>query len=136
MLGRMQTYQATHSRGYGAVREARVGLTAFAAGCGFTDGTLDDVESAVGEALANAVEHGNSDSGFAVTATYDDARLVIEVKDQGSGFDAEQALKSEAPDAEGARGFGIFLMRQLMDEIAYTDCGSRIQLIKRAISSH
>jgi anti-sigma regulatory factor (Ser/Thr protein kinase) len=74
--------------------------------------------------------------GFDVTATYDDARLVIEVKDQGRGFDSEQALNSEAPDAEGMRGFGIFLMRQLMDEIAYTDCGSRIQLVKRSTSSH
>ena len=134
----MQTYRARHARGYGSVKQARVGLTAFAAGCGFADGTLDDVESAVGEALANAVEHGNRDTGlgFDVAATFDDGRLVIEVKDYGSGFDCERALACESPDIEGARGFGIFLMRQLMDEIAFLDRGSRVQLVKRASFSH
>jgi anti-sigma regulatory factor (Ser/Thr protein kinase) len=134
----MQTYRASHTRGYSAVRQARISLTAFAARCGFANGSLDDVESAVGEALANAVEHGNRDAeaGFDVWATFDDARLVIEVKDHGAGFDSEGAPACAAPDVEGARGFGIFLMLQLMDEIAYSDRGSRIQLVKRASFSH
>ena len=134
----MQTYRASHSRGYGSVKQARIGLTAFAARCGFADGTLDDVESAVGEALANAVEHGNrnADQGFDVAATFDDGRLVIEVKDHGGGFDCERALACDAPDIESARGFGIFLMRALMDEIAFLDRGSRVQLVKRVSFSH
>jgi anti-sigma regulatory factor (Ser/Thr protein kinase) len=132
MLSTMQTYRASHSRGYGSVKQARLSLTAFAASCGFKNGTLDDVESAVGEALANAVEHGNRDTGFDVSATFDDGCLVIEVKDHGIGFDCEGALTSEAPDVHGTRGFGIFLMRQLMDEIAFSERGSRIQLVKRS----
>ena len=28
--------------------------------------------------------------------------------------------------------FGIFLMRRLMDEVAYSDRGARVQLVKRA----
>ena len=66
-----------------------------------------------------------------MSATFHDARLVIEVKDHGTGFDCVTAMKNAAPDASGHRGFGIFLMRELMDEIAYSDCGSRIQLVKR-----
>lgn len=132
----MQTYRASHSRGYSSVKQARLSLTAFAASCGFDNGTLNDVESAVGEALANAVEHGNRDTGFDVCATFEDGRLVIEVKDHGAGFDCERALAGDAPDIDGARGFGIFLMRQLMDEIAYSDRGSRIKLVKRASFSH
>jgi anti-sigma regulatory factor (Ser/Thr protein kinase) len=129
----MLTYRASHARGYGSVRAARRGLIEFAVTCGFDDGILDDVESAVGEALANAAEHGDRDAaaGFDVCATFDNAQLVIEVKDHGAGFDCKGALAREGPDITGNRGFGIFLMQQLMDEIAYSDCGSRIQLVKR-----
>jgi serine/threonine-protein kinase RsbW len=130
----METYRATLPRGYASVKQARKAVTAFAADCGFQDGMLDDVESAVGEALANAAEHGSGGdkTGFDVSATFDDARLVIEVKDHGHGFDSREALADETPDSSGLRGFGIFLMRQLMDEIAYSDSGSRVQLVKRA----
>jgi anti-sigma regulatory factor (Ser/Thr protein kinase) len=129
----MLTYRASHPRGLGAVRQARRALIDFAAQCGFDDGILDDVESAVGEALANAAEHGNSNAsaGFDVSATFDDARLTIEIKDNGAGFDTASALQHANPDAVGNRGFGIFLMRMLMDEVAYSDRGSRIHLVKR-----
>lgn len=128
----MLTYRASLPRGLGAVRKARRGVIDFAAHCGFGDGSLDDVESAVGEALANAAEHGDAAEGFDVTATFENARLVIEVKDHGVGFDCGAALqRPNAPDGAGERGFGIFLMRRLMDEVAYSDCGSRIQLVKR-----
>jgi anti-sigma regulatory factor (Ser/Thr protein kinase) len=128
----MLTYRASLPRGLGGVRQARRDVIHFAERCGFTDGLLDDVESAVGEALANAAEHGDCSEGFDVTATFEDAQLVIEVKDHGAGFDCRAVMdRANTPDASGSRGFGIFLMRTLMDEVAYSDCGSRIQLVKR-----
>jgi anti-sigma regulatory factor (Ser/Thr protein kinase) len=101
--------------------------------CGFRDTALRDVESAAGEALANAAEHGDREasSGFDVLATFDGMRLVIEIKDHGTGFDSTTALENAAPDAAGNRGFGIYLMRTLMDEVAYSDRGSCIHLVKR-----
>jgi anti-sigma regulatory factor (Ser/Thr protein kinase) len=132
MLREMLTYRASLPRGLGAVRRARRALIDFAAQCGFDNGVLADVESAAGEALANAVEHGDCAEGVDVMATFDGVRLVIEVKDHGIGFDCGPALeRANAPDTSGNRGFGIFLMRTLMDEVAYSDCGSRIQLVKR-----
>lgn len=128
----MVTYRASLPRGLGAVRRARLAVIKFAAGCGFDNGILADVESAVGEALANAAEHGDASEGFDVTATFENARLVVEVKDHGRGFDCGAALERvNMADASGNRGFGIFLMRTLMDEVVYSDRGSRIQLIKR-----
>jgi anti-sigma regulatory factor (Ser/Thr protein kinase) len=128
----MRTYRASLPRGLGAVRQARRAVIDFAAQCGFDDGILDDVESAVGEALANAAEHGDCAEGFDVTATFENARLVIEVKDHGAGFDCGAALaRAHEPVAGGNRGFGIFLMHKLMDEVAFSDRGSRIQLVKR-----
>src|SRR5476649_2751417 len=107
----MQTYRASLPRGLGAVRKARRAVIDFAAQCGFDDGILDDVESAVGEALANAAEHGDAVGGFDVSATFENSRLEIVVKDHGTGFDCAAALQSAMPDATGNRGFGIFLMR-------------------------
>ena len=128
----MQTYRASLSRGLGAVRQARRAVIDFAAQCGFDDGILDDVESAVGEALANAAEHGNTAGGFDVSAIFENERLVIEVRDHGGGFDCGAALeRANTPDAAGNRGFGIFLMRTLMDAVAFSDRGSCIQLVKR-----
>jgi anti-sigma regulatory factor (Ser/Thr protein kinase) len=129
----MLTYRATYACGYGAVRRARLELTDFAARCGFDDGMLADIESAIGEALANAAEHGNhgASAGFDVIAAFEGARLDIEVKDCGPGFDSERLLAASTPDANGNRGFGIFLMQQLMDDVAYTERGSRVRLSKR-----
>ncbi len=129
----MLTYRASYPRGLGAVRQARLALVGFAATCGFSGGVLADLESAVGEALANAAEHGerNALTGFDVSATFANGQMVIDVKDYGAGFDSVAALNEGRPDASGNRGFGIFLMRTLMDEIAYSDCGSRVQLVKR-----
>ena len=131
----MQAYRASHPRGYGSVREARRALSAFAAACGFCGTVLSDIESATGEALANAAEHGDRESsnGIDVGATFDGTRLVIEIQDHGAGFDCNAALERAVyqPPGGAMRGFGIFLMRTLMDEVAYTERGSRVQLVKR-----
>lgn len=128
-------YRASHPRGYGSVRPARHALSAFAASCGFRGTILSDVESAAGEALANAAEHGDRESTATidVAATFDGTRLVIEIEDHGAGFDCNAALEraERQPPGSGTRGYGIYLMRTLMDEVAYSDCGSRIQLVKR-----
>jgi anti-sigma regulatory factor (Ser/Thr protein kinase) len=130
----MQTYRASHPRGYGSVRTARRALSAFAANCGFCGTVLSDIESAVGEALANAAEHSDREatSGIDIAATFEAGRLVIQIQDHGSGFDCTTALeRSEHQPSGGAtRGFGIFLMRTLMDEVAYSERGSSIQLVK------
>lgn len=128
-------YRASHPRGYGSVRQARRAISDFAASCGFAGTLLWDVESAAGEALANAAEHGDGEAsqGFDVAATFDGTRLVIEIEDHGAGFDCGAALEGSKAEPSGNhnRGFGIFLMRTLMDEVAYSERGSRIQLVKR-----
>lgn len=131
----MRTYRASYPRGYESVRTARRALSAFAASCGFGSTVLSDIESAVGEALANAAEHSDREaaSGIDVAATFECSRLVIQIQDHGRGFDCEAALEraAEVPYRGATRGFGIFLMRTLMDEVAYSEHGSSIQLVKR-----
>jgi anti-sigma regulatory factor (Ser/Thr protein kinase) len=129
----MKNYRATYPCGYGSVRKARHALIAFAALCGFESDELIDIESAAGEALANAAEHGDrtASAGFSVNATCDDADLVIEIKDHGAGFDADAVVFS-VPEPLAVRGHGIYLMRMLMDEVAYSERGTRVRLVKRA----
>jgi serine/threonine-protein kinase RsbW len=109
---------------------ARRSLIAHIASYGYPDGDLADIETAVGEALANAAEHGHSaESGFEVRAYVERDRIVIEVQDEGGGFRPEAGSPQPAHDAP--RGFGIFLMRHLMDDVHYDDRGSCVRLTKR-----
>jgi anti-sigma regulatory factor (Ser/Thr protein kinase) len=113
-----------------AATQARRALVAHVAGYGFAQQDLSDIETAVGEALANAAEHGHrSDSGFDVRVYVERNRLIIEVQDDGAGFGApDPAAKAPAHDAP--RGFGIYLMRHLMDEVDYTERGTCVRLAK------
>lgn len=96
-----------------------------------------EVELALQEALANAIRHGcKGDPTRQVQCVVTcDARgeILIIVRDPGSGFDAsavpdplagENILKSS--------GRGIFLINQLMDEVAFSEGGRQLRMKKRA----
>lgn len=109
---------------------ARRSLIAHIASYGYADGDLADIETAVGEALANAAEHGHRDeSAFEVRVYVERDRVVIEVQDEGGGFRLNMNGPRPVPDAP--RGFGIFLMRHLMDEVEFDAPGTCVRLIKR-----
>jgi len=109
---------------------ARRSLIAHIAAYGYADGDLADIETAVGEALANAAEHGHrADSGFEVRVYVERDRIVIEVQDEGGGFPA--APVAHQPPHDAPRGFGIYLMRHLMDEVEFDGRGTRVRLVKR-----
>ena len=83
---------------------------------------VDNVELAVSEACTNAIRHsrtGNAEARMVVRFELHEDRLVVEVKDQGAGFDLEKVPPpdfKEHPDC----GYGLFLMRTIMDEVFYT----------------
>jgi len=82
----------------------------------------DNIELAVSEACTNAIRHSRTADaeGRVVLCfqVYED-QLVVEVKDRGGGFDLE---KVPPPDFEQhpESGYGLFLIRTLMDEVLYT----------------
>lgn len=81
-----------------------------------------NVPVALTEALSNAILRGNKDDvGRHVTVRADvsDRRLVLEVEDDGLGFDLE-ACTEDPTTAENIMredGRGLFLMQQLMDRV-------------------
>lgn len=101
---------------------------------GFSEAGVRDILIAVSEAATNALKHGSPQGGqaeIAVCCHLEADRLVIEVTDQGEGFDP---LSVPVPVAEQMRegGMGIFFMRTLMDEVSF-DCGSAgttVRLVK------
>jgi serine/threonine-protein kinase RsbW len=81
---------------------------------------------ALTEALSNAILRGNNDDPHKhvrVMARVDPARLVIEVQDEGRGFDLDQCtLDPTTPgNVDREDGRGLFLMRQLMDRVERFD---------------
>ncbi|HEY5060293.1 MAG TPA: ATP-binding protein, partial [Gemmatimonadaceae bacterium] len=78
------------------------------------------------EALSNAILRGNGDDPAKhvhVRAQVDTTRLVVEVGDEGSGFDFDGSHldPTTAENLDREDGRGLFLMRKLMDHVERID---------------
>ena len=87
---------------------------------------------AVTEAVNNAIVHGNSseeDKVVKVDVVNNDAAVVFSVVDQGEGFDYENLPDPTAPEnIEKPDGRGIFLMKNLSDEVEFDLNGSKVSI--------
>lgn len=89
---------------------------------------------AVTEAVNNAVQHGNKkdpDRTFTVyyDATEDMKHLSFRIEDAGEGFDYENVPDPTAPEnLEKPYGRGIFLMKNLADEVEFYEDGRVVEL--------
>jgi serine/threonine-protein kinase RsbW len=85
------------------------------------------------EAVNNSIVHGNK---FDINKTVDvsvqisNSAIHIYVKDQGPGFDYEDVPDPTKPEnLENVSGRGVFLMRNLADNIIFEKKGSHIELV-------
>jgi anti-sigma regulatory factor (Ser/Thr protein kinase) len=132
----MAEYRASFPSSYASVSRARRALVHFARFGGLAGDALEDFEIAIGEALANAAEHGHrSGSQFGVRAEVIDGDIRVEIEDGGPGFEGWDAPECVKPSSNAPRGFGILIMRKLMDRVEYGARGSRILLVKKLVSS-
>ena len=113
-------YRAAYTSEIANVARARQAISGFAAQCGFSEDEVSDIRLAAGEALSNAVEHGSETPArqIVVKSAFGRGELRIEIQDSGSAFTEPSDRSTVEPDDRG-RGFGIFLMRRLMDEVAF-----------------
>ena len=84
------------------------------------------------EALINAVAHA-AGSPVGVFADLRDDHFTLEVSDGGPGFDASQIDGEAEPDLMGEHGRGLFLIRNLMDdlEILSDERGTTLHMERR-----
>jgi len=98
----------------------------------------DDVSSvilAVGEALANAVEHGNGyadDKRVHVAYSVNNREVCLSVEDDGPGFCVSCATDPTRPEnVFRSGGRGILLMKSHASSVKYNPKGNRVTIRKR-----
>ena len=113
---------------------------------GFPPDRVEDIKTAVSEATTNAIEHGNkedADQKVLIALAPEGERLEIAVTDRSptpfpkssNGIDAQPlrapdlAAKLEA--GANTRGWGMFLIRSLVDEVEFssTASGNRVRMV-------
>ncbi len=98
---------------------------------GFSQRDTWDITTAIVEACANALQHGQSHDGTPVRvsiAALGD-RFEAVVHDSGKGFTCPE--KTPVPPASARRGRGVPLMRLLMDEVRFDyESGCKVTLVK------
>ena len=91
---------------------------------GFSEDRIEDLKTAVAEACINAIEHGNKldeSTKVGVTLTVDDSKLQVAVHDEGKDIASipKPNIENKVKGMEAARGMGMFLIENLMDEVKF-----------------
>ena len=95
-----------------------------------------EIELALREALANAIEHGcagDCTKRISVcVACSESSGVLLVVRDPGSGFDPSNVPSPVVgSNIYSSHGRGIYLINQLMDEVSFEKGGTEIRMIKR-----
>ena len=96
-----------------------------------------NVPVALTEALANAILRGNGEGSgktVRVRACVDDAELVLEIADEGAGFDLRACTGDPTTPEHVLRedGRGLFLMHALADRVEqFVDGGNVVRITVR-----
>lgn len=92
---------------------------------------------ALTEALSNAILRGNGDDGskeVRVRVAFEADTVVVEVEDEGAGFDLDACTEDPTSPENLVRedGRGLFLMRAMVDRVErFTDRGNVVRLTLR-----
>jgi len=88
---------------------------------------------AVTEAVTNAIEHGNAgDPSKSVNISCDaqEKKVSFHISDQGEGFDFDNLPDPTDPEnIEKPNGRGIYLMKNLADDVEFSENGRIVELI-------
>jgi serine/threonine-protein kinase RsbW len=98
------------------------------------ESVLFDIRLCVEEVVRNAIEHGNKHnkrSKVKINYRIEDDKFIIEVEDEGAGFDYKSLPNPTHEDniMKGS-GRGIYLVRHLMDKAEFNDKGNKVKLTK------
>ena len=118
-----QTIEVNLPSKIGYERIAMECSASFARIVGFVPERIEDLKTVVSEACLNAMEHGNKgapDARVIVTMNYKENAIIVSVIDEGTGVEkipAEPDIMKKIEKLETPRGLGIFLIKQLADQV-------------------
>ena len=121
---------------FAAVRSGAVQIRNYLHGCGLAEKEIWACELAFVEGCNNAVQHtpdANTSKKIVVELHLQGGYVELRINEHSRGCDlpAESAL----PSAESETGRGIFLMRSLMDDVAYIrNNSSNCLVLKKAVT--
>lgn len=102
------------------------------------DAERSDLLLVVSELCSNAVRHASGAPGaLALRAWAEDDDVVVEVEDDGAGFEREGHYDDELPDPGAERGRGLYVVEALTDEMGVTRQGDRtvVRAVRRSVIS-
>ena len=100
------------------------------------DDTLADLKLALTEACSNSVRHAYGDDEGHVDISFEllDDRLIVEVADDGTGFEPAIASRDGSDSELSEGGLGIAIIRSIADEVEIAGGahgrGSRLRFVK------
>ena len=96
------------------------------------DDIYGNIMISVTEAVNNAIRHGcnmDASKNVVLSLSLQKNLLTFRIEDSGSGFDYDGIPDPTAPEnIEKPSGRGIFLMKQLADEVKFLNAGSVVEL--------
>jgi serine/threonine-protein kinase RsbW len=100
-----------------------------------SDGSELNIETALHEALANAIVHGNQEDPRKIVCIAcrctTDGEVFLTVQDEGQGFDMAAVLDPTTPaNRLLPHGRGIYLMKTLMDDVRFEQGGAVVHMHK------
>ena len=123
----------------GYERIAMACSASFARIVGFVPERIEDLKTVVSEACLNAIEHGNKgdpDTRVIITMDYKENAITVSVIDEGTGVDkipAEPDIIKKIEKLEAPRGLGIFLIKQLADDVDLNQMTKDVHVVRMVI---
>ncbi len=97
------------------------------------DDIYGNIMISVTESVNNAIHHGNREDkakNVSITLHLNDNQIKFAIQDQGKGFDFTNLPDPTAPgNIEKLGGRGIFLMKNLADEVHFINEGREVELV-------
>lgn len=108
---------------------AMVAVAIIAQQIGFSAERVDGLKTAIAEAVTNAIEHGNqlrAEVRVLIGVTVQENALILHVIDQG--YRPIPQIPPVRQEREDHRGWGLFLIKNLVDEVEVTAAPGRNEI--------
>ncbi len=107
---------------------------------GFSGERIEDLKTAVSEACINAIEHGNkmdASMKVGIVLNPEELKLQVTVQDEGNGIGQVKTprIEDKIEGKDKTRGWGIFLIKNLVDEVEFEFTPEGGNLVRMTVCS-